>query len=75
MTENERLIATIGSRTTSDPMVAFLYELLRDHVQPGVMQQVMQNSRQPFDASDDTWVLSNGYLAKYAEYVAESLKM
>jgi hypothetical protein len=48
-------------------LASFLYQLMRDHVPPGVVQRVLEESRAvPVDCS-------NGYLAKYAEEVAQQL--
>jgi hypothetical protein len=46
-------------------LVSVLYELMRDHVPPGIIEEIIKNS------SKDTKVLyTNGWLAKYAEDLA-----
>lgn len=60
------------THTTGDPLIAFLYELMRDHVPPGVVEKVVRNSELP--SEDDTYVLSNVHLARYAEEIAIRLR-
>lgn len=59
--------------TTSDPLVVALYGLLRDHVAPGDMEQVVlgiEKCRPGFE-----FLLTNGYLAGYAENIARRLRI
>ena len=56
-------------KSTKDPLVSFLYELMRDHVTPGVVEKVMSQTV-PFTEHR----LTNGYLADYAEDVAKRLR-
>jgi hypothetical protein len=51
-----------GSKLTS-----FLYQLMRDHVPAGVVEQLV------CDAKDADVSYSNGWLAKYAKDVADRL--
>jgi hypothetical protein len=46
-------------------LVSFLYELMRDHVTPGVIEVIMQNS-----IKESKVMYTNGWLAKYAEDLA-----
>jgi hypothetical protein len=48
----------------------FLYLLIRDHVPPG---KVASTLRQVQEGKDTEWTYSNGWLAKYAEYVEDQL--
>ena len=48
-------------------LVSFLYELMRDEVTPGVVARVLKNSLDP-DVR-----FCNGWLARYAEWVAKQL--
>ncbi len=48
-------------------LASFLYQLMRDHVPPGTVQGVLNDSLvTPVDCS-------NGHLARYAEEVAQQL--
>lgn len=50
-------------------LVGFLYVLMRDHLTPGVIEEIVNNHCQDSDN-----LYCNGWLAKYAEYVATRLK-
>lgn len=58
-----------GGVTSDDNLVSFLYELMRDHVTPGVVEQVMRNSVARINVD-----YTNGWLAEYAKYIAERLR-
>lgn len=58
-----------GSVTIDCKLTSFLYTLMRDHVQPGDIEEIMLNH-----ISDDTVEYSNGWLARYAEDIAQRLK-
>lgn len=58
---------------TSDPLVSFLYELMRDHVVPGTVEKIVQEDRFHLEEKREI-SLSNGYLAQYAEDVAARLR-
>lgn len=49
---------------TNSGMVAFLYELLRDHVTLGVVEKIV---REQEESDWATYMLSNEYLAQYCE--------
>lgn len=58
-----------GSIKINNRLISFLYELMRDHLPPGVIEEIVQASE------DDPDVLyTNGWLAKYAEDLANRLK-
>lgn len=57
-----------GSVTSNDPMVGFLYDLMRDYVRPGEIERAVENN-----LYKGTCTFSNGWLAKYAEDVVETL--
>lgn len=48
-------------------LVSFLYELMRDHVTPGVIDRLIIAS------SDGVTQYTNGFLAQYAQHVADIL--
>ena len=49
-------------------LVSFLYELMRDHLPPGKIEELIRASQEP----DVTY--TNGWLAKYAQDLANRLK-
>jgi len=60
--------------TTRSPLIAFLYELMRDHVVPGDVEGIVKNQDAfPPEDSPTVFVLSNGHLAAYAEELSERL--
>lgn len=58
-----------GSVTSNDPMVGFLYDLMRDYVKPGDIERAVENN-----LYRDTCTFSNGWLAKYAEDIVKTLR-
>lgn len=57
-----------GSVTSSDPLVSFLYLLMRDHVTPGSIEELVRESK-PEEAQ-----YTNGWLASYAKDLADRLR-
>jgi hypothetical protein len=57
-----------GEEVSDDPLVSFLYDLMRDHVAPGIVERIVINS--PAKRTK----FSNGYLAKYAKDLAYRLQ-
>jgi hypothetical protein len=58
-----------GNYHTNSPLVSFLYELMRDHLTPGVVEKIVLDSRR----DQSPWFLTNGWLAQYAEDLANRL--
>lgn len=56
---------------TRDPLVTFLYVLLRDHVTAGAVEEVLESH---VEKSKGVVVLSNGYVAAHAEDIAARLR-
>ncbi len=52
------------------PLVSFLYELMRDHVPPGIVERVVRNSA---TSVEDPTIYTNGFLAMYAQDLANRL--
>lgn len=67
--KNERLKKASGDVTSTDPMVAFFYTLLRDHLSPGEVEQLVRDNIDLGEAH-----FSNGWLAAYAKYCVERLR-
>lgn len=57
----------------ADPIVVLFYRLLRDHVVPGAMEQVMLDLEE-IEEDADGWMLCNGYLAGYGSNLARRLR-
>jgi hypothetical protein len=58
-----------GGFGTDNALTAFLYELMRDHVVVGNVEEVIRNC-----PADTSFTLSNRWLAEYAEWCAERLR-
>jgi len=58
-----------GNFVSTDPLVSFLYLLMRDHLPAAKVEEIFQISV----ASPDS-VYTNGWLAKYAENLANGLR-
>ena len=69
MLDQDNLRIESGEESSDDPVVSFLYELMRDHLAPGVVSTIVSNSN-----SKQTTNFTNGYLAKYAKFLAKELK-
>lgn len=67
-----RMRAASGSVTSQDPLVAFLYVLLRDQVSPGKLEDLILNnvSQTPVET-----LYSNGWLANYCKDIAQRLRV
>jgi polyhydroxyalkanoate synthesis regulator phasin len=64
----DKLRETSGSVVFDDALTSFLYELMRDHLSTGTVEQLVVN------ATNNTDILfTNGWLAKYANNLAEEL--
>lgn len=65
---HQELVASAGTFSTTDRVTSFLYELMRDHVPPGVVQEMLCNT------PPGRQKLSNGWLARYAYWVSQELQ-
>jgi hypothetical protein len=68
---NARLRARSGSINSSDPLVSFLYTLLRDHVAAGVVEGIMQGH---VEVEEKDAEFCNGFIASYAQELANRLR-
>lgn len=66
--ENAALRERSGSVDINSKLVSFLYQLMRDHLSAGVIEEIVRESEDPDVA------YTNGWLAKYAEDLANRLK-
>lgn len=62
-----------GKVVTDSLLVSFFYDLLRDHVLPGVLEKIVTSIEYVSDKGQIEHTLSNGWLALYAEDVAARL--
>jgi hypothetical protein len=67
--ENGELRDRSGTICSDDKVVALLYVLMRDHVTPGVVEELVRTYCHDFST-----IYTNGYLAKYAKDLANRLK-
>jgi hypothetical protein len=55
---------------SDDPLVSLLYSLMRDHVQPGVIEKLVTE----VEKGEIHTVYTNGYLAQYARDIVIRLQ-
>lgn len=74
---NQALVQRSGNFSTNSNLVAFVYELLRDHVLPGDMLKVVDDSAvehiNDSNYEQPMWRLSNGWLAQFARDIVRRL--
>lgn len=63
--ENQLLRKASGSLNIDSKLVAFFYELLRDHLPAATVETLVRNA-----SADSDCYYTNGWLAKYAENLA-----
>lgn len=63
-------MGALPKHETMDRLTSFLYVLMRDHLTPGVVTEVAIDSH----IGEGPHVLSNGYLAKFAEHLSHMIK-
>lgn len=68
MEYNDALRERSGVVNINSKLISFLYELLRDHLPAGIVEELVRASQEP-DIS-----YTNGWLVKYAEDLANRLK-
>lgn len=66
--ENEKIRNASGNITIKSNLVSFLYQLMRDEITAGKIEKIVQDSIQ-----DEDTLYCNGWLAQYAEYLANRL--
>lgn len=58
-----------GEVTSDDPLVSFLYLLMRDYLPVGIAERLVE-----MHSYEETTSFTNGYLADYAKDLATRLK-
>jgi len=66
----EKMRQISGAQTSSDPLVSFLYGLIRDHLPAGTVERMVLDVEEELT----TRLFSNGWLAQYAMNLADRLK-
>jgi len=67
---NSRLRSDSGNIDYSDTLTSFIYSLLRDHIPAGILESIVRGViNEP-----EVRMYSNGFLAKYANNLADELK-
>lgn len=61
----------MDTHETHDSLVAFLYQLLRDYVTSGAVEEILEDQKYKLGSM---YTLSNGFLAQYAKDVAMRLR-
>jgi hypothetical protein len=76
MSDNKDYMAKLrersGSVDSKDPLVGFLYILMRDHLPVGMVEGIMRDHVNV--ETDDVDNYSNGWLAEYAKDLSKRLK-
>lgn len=67
--KQQALFERSGRVAHTDPLVSFLYDLMRDHVPPGIVEGLLDDHQDPIETT-----FTNGWLARYAEDVAVRLR-
>jgi hypothetical protein len=67
--DNEALRDRSGAVRINSRLVSFLYELMRDHLTPGKIEEIVRSSEKDPDV-----LYTNGWLARYAEDLANRLQ-
>jgi len=57
---------------TKSRLTAFLYQIMRDHVPPGVIEKIVSADEEDFEDGTDV-LLSNYHLGAYADELADRL--
>ena len=70
-TANDKLRKASGTVKGRDPIASFFYSLMRDHMLPGDVENIVRLIEKE---DGQEIVYSNGYLAKYAMYLSARLK-
>ena len=67
--DNKAIIEASGSYVKRDRMVSFLYELMRDDLTPGKVEEIVRHVL----AEDPDVHYCNGWLAQFAAYITDRL--
>lgn len=68
LTVSEKMYQRSGEVSYTDPLVGFLYTLMRDYVPTGIVEEIT------LEVGPEPTHYSNGWLAQYANDLAERLR-
>ncbi len=68
--QNVTLRQASGAINNNRQIVAFLYILMRDHLTPGVIESLVTQSN---NTPGNDFIFTNGWLAQYAENIANRI--
>lgn len=66
---SKRIREASGSINSSSKLTAFLYLLMRNHVAPGIIEEIMRE----IHGTGPIWEFCNGWLALHAEDIKNRL--
>ena len=66
--ERDEMYKASGEIESTDPLLAFLYVMLRNGAGPGVIHEALENM------TDQPMRYTNGWLAQYAQFVADKMR-
>lgn len=69
--QQERLFEASSQLETDDPLVIFLYSLMRNDLPVGAVANTVREATENLDGPS---TLTNGYLGRYAEFLARELR-
>lgn len=69
--QQKRLVAASGAVTSDDPLVVFLYDLMKLHLPAGTVAQLVRDAT---ESRKGTAEFTNGFLARYSEFLASELR-
>lgn len=77
MSENERMRKESGTIHDDRRVVAFLYLLMRDHLTPGLVENLVESATTQrmakFSVEGSHVFFTNGWLARHAQDIADRL--
>lgn len=68
--QQKRLMAASGSIRSDDPLVVFLYDLMKLHLPAGTVAQLVRDAT---ENRQGTAEFTNGFLAQYAQFLAAEI--
>jgi len=66
--KRDEMFQRSGEVESTDPLLAFIYVMIRNGAGPGVIFDALDNM------TDETMRYTNGWIAEYAKYVTEKMR-
>ncbi len=70
---NERMRTARGRVSDTRPLVSFLYQLARDHLAVGVVEELLDETKKSPGTPPQEVLFTNGWLAQWAKDAADRL--